>query len=196
VQVARAVRREDHDRLLLGVQRADLGDRHRRLREQLEEERLELLVGAVDLVDEQHRRPRAVVLERREQRALDEVVGPEQALLLERLAARLGEPDPQQLPRVVPLVERLRGVDALEALQAHERRVEQLGQRLRRLRLADAGLALEQQRLRQPDRAEQSGRQRRVGQVADLGQTSGQGGDVGDQLVEAHVRGYFPGSAR
>ena len=45
--------------------RPDLGDRHGRLGEQLEQERLEVVVGAVELVDQQDRRTRPGVLERR-----------------------------------------------------------------------------------------------------------------------------------
>ncbi len=158
VQVARAVRRQDHDRWVGRGQRADLGDGDRRLGEQFEQERLELLVGAVDLVDQQHGRTRPGVLECGQQRPADEVVGPEQRLLGEVVAPRLGQPDPEQLSRVVPLVQRLGGVDPLEALQPDQRRVEQLGQRLGGLRLADPRLALEQQRLRQSYGAEQRGR--------------------------------------
>ena len=65
----------------------ELGDRHARLGQQLEQEGLEVVVGAVDLVDQQHRRARARVLERAQQRAADEVVGPEQVLLAQRRAA-------------------------------------------------------------------------------------------------------------
>ena len=53
-------------------------------REQLEQERLEVVVGAVDLVDQQHGRARARVLERPQQRAADQVVGAEQLLLAQR----------------------------------------------------------------------------------------------------------------
>ena len=49
--------------------------------EQLEQERLEVVVGAVDLVDQQHRGPRARVLERAQQRPPEQVVGAEQVLL-------------------------------------------------------------------------------------------------------------------
>ena len=52
--------------------------------EQLEQERLEVVVGAVDLVDQQHRGPRAGMLERAQQRAPDQVVGAEQVLLAQR----------------------------------------------------------------------------------------------------------------
>ena len=56
-------------------------------RQQLEQERLEVVVGAVDLVDQQDRRARARVLERPQQRPADQVLGPEQVLLAEGLAA-------------------------------------------------------------------------------------------------------------
>ena len=55
VDLARPVRGEDDPRRLVGLDRADLGDRDLEVREDLEQVRLELLVGAVDLVDEQDR---------------------------------------------------------------------------------------------------------------------------------------------
>jgi hypothetical protein len=62
-------------------------------------------------------------------------------------AARVAErPDGQQLAGVVPLVERLVGVDALVALQPDELPPEHGGQHPGDLGLADAGLALQQQR--------------------------------------------------
>ena len=76
VQVARPVGGQHDHRRVRGPDRADLRDRHARVREQLEQERLEVVVGAVDLVDQQHRGPRAGVLERAEERAADQVVGP------------------------------------------------------------------------------------------------------------------------
>ena len=81
VQVARAVGGQHDDRRVRRADRAELRDRHRRLREQLEQERLEVVVGAVDLVDQQHRRARARVLERAQQRPADQVVGAEQIAL-------------------------------------------------------------------------------------------------------------------
>ncbi len=53
----------------------------RGLGQQLEQERLEVVVGAVDLVDQQHRRTRAGVLERLQQRPPDQVLRPEQIVL-------------------------------------------------------------------------------------------------------------------
>src|SRR3954452_1844636 len=67
VQLARAVGGQDHERPRAGHHRAELGDRDLEVRQELEQEGLELVVGAIDLVDQQHYR--AVVLERLEQRA-------------------------------------------------------------------------------------------------------------------------------
>ena len=117
VQLARAVRRQDDGRLVLGGDRPQLGDRHGEVGEELEEERLELVVGAVDLVDEQHGRP--VVLERLQQRALHEEAPREQVALLD---AALRGPDREELAGIVPVVDRVVQVDALVALQADEPR--------------------------------------------------------------------------
>ena len=60
MDLAGPVRGEDDRGGRLGADRADLGDRHLEVGQQLEQEGLELLVGAVDLVDEQHRRATVV----------------------------------------------------------------------------------------------------------------------------------------
>ncbi len=60
VQLAGAVGREHHDRTARSLDRADLGNRDLEIREELQEKGLELVVGAIDLVDKQHgvaRRP-------------------------------------------------------------------------------------------------------------------------------------------
>ena len=167
-QVAGAVRREHHHRRVHGLAGAELGDRDRALGQQLQQEGLELVVGPVDLVDQQDDGPRARVLDGLQQRPGDEVVGAEEVVLGDRRTGRLGQPDAQQLARVVPLVERLGGVDALVALQPQQWRVEHLGQRLGRLGLADPGLAFEQDRLGQLGGEEQRRRQPEVGEVVDL----------------------------
>src|SRR3954463_9235732 len=61
------------------LDRAELRDRDLEVRQELEQERLELVVGAVDLVDQQHHRP--LLLERVEQRALEQELAAEQAPL-------------------------------------------------------------------------------------------------------------------
>jgi hypothetical protein len=58
---------------------AELGNAHLEVGEQLQQERLELLVGAVDLVDQQHRR--LLAPDRGEQRALEQVALGEDVLL-------------------------------------------------------------------------------------------------------------------
>src|SRR3546814_9247803 len=73
VEVAGAVGRDDDDGWDVGLERADLGDRHRPLGEQLQEQGLELVVGPVELVDQEQ--PRARTLRGRyglEQRAAHE----------------------------------------------------------------------------------------------------------------------------
>ena len=106
------------------------------------------------------------MLDGAQQRPLDQVVAAEQVVGAERVALGLGEPDRQQLPRVVPLVGGLGDVDALVALQPDQRGAERGGQRLGGRGLADAGLALQQDRLAQSHRAEQRRRQPVVGEVA------------------------------
>ena len=166
MKLARAVGRQDDDRRRLGGHGADLGDRDGAVGEHLQQEGLELLVGPVELVHEQHRtRARA---HGRQQRPLDEELGPVQ---LGRLAvgverALLQRPGVEQLARVVPLVERLAGVDALVALQADQPGLQDPRQRARDLGLADPRLALEQQRPAQPEGEEDGHREAAVGDVA------------------------------
>ena len=56
VDLARAVGGDDDDGRLCGRDRAELGDRHLKVRQDLEEEGLERLVGPVELVDQEDRR--------------------------------------------------------------------------------------------------------------------------------------------
>ena len=57
-QLARVVGGEQHDRVRAGLDPPELRDRDLEVRQQLEQHRLELLVGLVDLVDQQHDRDR------------------------------------------------------------------------------------------------------------------------------------------
>jgi hypothetical protein len=56
MDLAGAVGGDDDDRRLGGLDRAEFGDRHLEIRQNFEQERLECLVGAVELVDQQDRR--------------------------------------------------------------------------------------------------------------------------------------------
>ena len=102
-----------------GADRAELGDRDLEVGEHLEQERLELLVGAVDLVDQQH--DRLVGVDRLEQRAPDQELGPEELVLGDRSFLRSA--DVQQLARVVPLVDGVRDIEPFVALEADQPRV-------------------------------------------------------------------------
>ena len=140
VQLAGAVRGEDHQRPPLGPDRPDLGDRDLEVREQLQQEGLELVVGAVDLVDQQHRRLRVVVVDRVQQRPALEELRAEQLVQALLAAAGLGgleRADVEQLPGVVPVVEGVRDVDALVALEADQAGAEDVGHHLGELGLAD-----------------------------------------------------------
>ena len=119
----------------------------------LEQECLELLVGAVDLVDEQHRRDRVVVVDRVEQRP------PQQEVRAEDSCSARTRSSPSPSSRmcsswrgVVPLVRGVGEVDALVALQADEASAESRRKRAGRLRLADTRLTLEKERLVDPHR--------------------------------------------
>ena len=182
VQLARAVGSEHDDRRYGCRDGAELGDAHRPAGQHLEQERLELVVGAVHLVDQQHGRRLAQCLEHRaseqeplvEQRLLG-LAGVERALPRgPRRGSGLQGPQVQDLAREVPVVERLRGVDALVALEPDQRRPRQLGQRLGERGLAGAGLALEQDRALHLQRQVDDRRELVVGEVAGLPQPGGQ----------------------
>ncbi len=74
-----------------------------------------------------------------------------------RLAARFEQADLEDLPRVVPLVDRALEIEALVALEPDQRAIEHRGQHLGDLGLADAGLALEEERLAETQREEHRG---------------------------------------
>src|SRR4051795_7263167 len=177
-QLARVVRGQQHDRPGARLEAAELGDRDLEVGEELEQHRLELLVGLVDLVDEQH--DRLLGGDRAHQRALEQELFAEDVVLDLLPAGALGLGlDAQELLAVVPLVERLGLVEALVALQAHEPAVEVLGERAGELRLADAGRALHEDRLAELGGQIRDERGRLAGQVADRAQP---GVDVVDAL--------------
>ena len=67
---------------------------------------------------------------------------------------------------MVPVVKRLRGIDAFVALQADALALQDLGKRVRDLGLANAGRAFQQQRLAQLQRQVKRRQQRLVGKIA------------------------------
>ena len=167
-QLARVVRGEDDDRHRRRRDLAQLGDRDLEVGEQLQQHRLELLVGLVDLVDQQHDRLGAG--DRLHQRPRQQELGAEDVLLDVVPAALAAGLDPQQLLAVVPLVHRLRLVEPLVALQAHQLAAGRARERLRQLGLADPRRALDQDRLAELLGEVGDQRRRLVGEVADLRQ--------------------------
>ena len=105
------------------------------------------------------------------------------------LAAGLGGAQVQELAGVVPVVDGLAGVDALVALQADQLAAGPPAEHLGDLGLADAGLALEQQRSLQRQRQEDAGGQPVVGQVAVRAERLGDvGGAELGETVEPEAR--------
>ena len=94
-----------------------------------------------------------------------------------RAVARSSSPDGledaqlDELPRVVPLVHGVRDVEPFVALQPDEIGLERSRDRARQRGLADAGLALEEQRPAEPEREEEGDGQAVVGDVVLRGQT-------------------------
>ena len=195
-QVADVVGGQEHQRRGLGDDHAQL--RHRDLvgRQHLQQEGLEGLVGLVDLVDQQDA---AVVLAQRlHQRArLQEGLGEEQVahavqavhgrVHVRRVGQRRAHPvledlGVEQLLAVLPLVERLGLVQALVALHADQRLGEQAGGGERQLGLADAGRALDQDRLLQVHGHVEGGGDAARGDVADAAQALDQGVDGGERV--------------
>src|SRR6185312_16804365 len=78
-----------------------------------------------------------------------------------------------ELLAVVPLVQRLRLVEALVALQAHQLAAEEARERLRQLRLADAGRPLDQHGLAELGGEVGDERGRLAWEVADRAQAVG-----------------------
>src|SRR5215211_9351276 len=99
---------------------------------------------------------------------------PLEALRVVFRSERLGRSDVEELPRVVPLVDGLVDVYALVALEAYEGRIEDAGEDLGDLRLADPGLALEKERLPELEGQKDRRREPLVRQVVVLPEPSRQ----------------------
>src|SRR4051795_6839769 len=121
-ELAGVVRGEDDDRLGACLDHAQLRDGDLEVGEDLEQHRLELLVGLVDLIDQQD--DRVLGADRLEQGAGEQELLPEDVrarLLPPRLLVTAGlSLDPEQLLAVVPLIQSLGLVEALVALEPNE----------------------------------------------------------------------------
>ena len=163
---------------MAGANGAQLGNRDLPLGQDLEQERLERLVGAIHFVDEQHRR--SVLRDRLEQRPLEQELLAEDLrfTLFERRALALAQPRPQHLARVVPLVERRHGIEAFVALQPDQPRAQHIGEDLRALGLADAGRAFDEQRLLERQHDLERRRERLVDDERAIAEAGADGGGV------------------
>ena len=177
VDVAGAVRRDDHDRGHLGPERPELGDRDRVVGEDLEQERLELVVGPVDLVDEQHRR-RPVAASwamasssgRRTRNRSEYSSSSMASASAPRSDRRPRPPAGAAAGGSSPTRRRPGRRRCPRSTAAGRAAAGPAGQHLGHLGLADAGLALEQQRPPQPQRQEDRRGQTLVGQVVVVGE--------------------------
>ena len=168
MDLARAIGGNDDDRRRRGLDRAQLGDSHLIFGQNLEQIRLEGLVGPVELVDQQYRRNAVVRLQRLQNRPADQEPLAEniggQRLAID-LALRFGQPDLDHLPRIIPLVYRRRGVETFVALQAHQRARKRNAKHLGDFGLADARLAFEEKRPAHLEREKHAGREPPVREV-------------------------------
>ena len=165
VELSGAVRGNDYRGRLIGGDRPELGHGHGVVGEDLEQEGLELVVSAVELVDQEH--GSGAGADCAQQRPLEQELGPVELghPPLGVDLTHLERPRVEKLPRIVPLVERLPGIDPLVALEPDQLRVDDTGQRLADLRLADPGLPLEEQRAAHREGEEDRGREPAVRQI-------------------------------
>ena len=168
----------------------EFGDGDLELREQFEQIAFELLVGAIDLVDQQDGRPQPRRVDCLQQRALDEEgvavqLSPGRGPV--QITGRLENAQFDELPCVVPLVHRVRDVQTFIALEPDQVRLERGGHCAGQGGLADAGLALQEQRATETKREEEGDGQPVVGDVVLRGQTL-------TQVVDRVARGSVHGS--
>jgi len=144
--------------------RAELGNRHLVLRQDLEQQRLALDVQPVDLVEQEH--DRVVRPDRRQQRPAEQELLAEHPGVAQALRRRaVVQLKLQQLAAIVPLVDRLRLVKALVALQPDQPLACRQRHTLGQLRLAGPGRPLDQDGLAQLGRQVDNGPDGRVGQI-------------------------------
>ena len=121
---------------------------------------------------------------------LKELLG-EQVRVPQRIVAGFRELDGEQLPLVVPFVERLGDGEALVALQPDQPGVQSSCEGFGGGGLAHAGLTFEQQRLAQRDGEVQRGGEALVDDVVDLVETPLQVGGVARRWQDiARLRAY------
>jgi hypothetical protein len=167
VDLARAVRRDDHDGRRGRADRPELRNRDLELRQNFEKVCLERLVGAVEFVNEEDGCDAVLRRQGLEQRPLEQEARRED-VVGERfpigVSGRLREADLDHLPWIVPLVGGGRDVEPFVALEPDELPVECLRQHLGGSVLRTR-LAFEEHRAAHLERQERAGREAAVGDV-------------------------------
>ena len=141
------VGRDDHDGRMNGPEGAQLRDGYLKISQKFKQEAFKFLVGPVQLVDQQHRRPVPAFVYRLKQGALDQKPFAEQIVggrLPVHVPGCFHQPDLQHLPGVVPFVDRMVYVQSFVALKADQLRVQPGGQGPGYLGLAHAGLTFQE----------------------------------------------------
>ena len=179
MHLAGTVGGEHHHRLFLRPHHAELRDAELEVAEQLEQEGLERLIGAVQLVDQQHRR-RQIRIDGGEQRAAEQKFAAIDAGgKLCAPAGRLAQADRHQLAGMVPFIGGSGEVQPVIALQPHQAPAKPGGENLGDLGLAGAGLAFKEERALHGERQMHRGGELPVGDIALGGQQRGGLGDGG-----------------
>ncbi len=164
------------------MNRSKLGDGDLKIRKRLQQEGFERLVGAVQFVDQQHRRAFDLRAHRLQQGPLDQIVLGEQ-LVLQHVAIgtarRLGSANRDHLLGEVPFIDGTGRIQPLIALQPDQAPPQAGRNRLCDLGLADPRLALQKQRPSQFQRQEHHRAQRPPADIVLPGQHPLNGVDRG-----------------
>ena len=154
-------------------QRTQLRNGDLKFGEQFQEKALELLVGAVDFVDQKDRRTCACRIDGLQQRPLDQkgfaVQLAVRARTIERMR-RIKNPELEQLPRIVPFVQRVPDVQPFIALQPNQIGLQRSGGGRRKRSLADARFPFQEERSFEPEREKECDGETAVGDVVLGGQ--------------------------
>ena len=199
VDFTRAVRRDDDDGRMFGLDGADFGDAYLKVGQHLQKICLEGLVRAVEFVDQQDGRAFDRGFERLQDRTADEKAFGEDILaefgaVLDSLSLR--QPDFDHLRLIVPLINGGARIEAFVALEADKAAAERIGQHLCDLRLADARFAFKKERAAHFQREEDDGGKRAVGDIVAAREKLDRFVDIGWQTHElnpgrkASLKGY------
>src|SRR5262245_60691922 len=156
-----SIRCEDDERSGGRAQRPELWNRDLEFRQQFQQKPFELLVSAIDFVNQQNRGASARGIDGLQQRALDQecfaVEFTVRARAIERVRG-IENPELQQLTRIIPLVQGMADVQTFVALKTDQLGAECSRRSRGERRLADTRFSLEKQRSLETKREKQRDR--------------------------------------